>query len=110
MIGKGTQGRKERPSLCHLENGSRVASRPRPIVARFAFWKQKDQVVRAARESRPKDIQFLEDYSKKTPEKRRELIPELIAERKKGCRTYLVMDRSVLIDKPPDGHAITDGQ
>ena len=104
-------GRK-RPHSRHLENGSKITSKPRPIVARFAFWKQKDQVIRAARESKPKDIQFLEDYSKKTLEKRRELIPELIAERKKGRRAFLVMDRLVVTDrsKPPDGHGIVDGQ
>ena len=39
--------------------------------------------MRVARESKPKDVQFLEDYSKKTLEKRRELIPELIAEGEK---------------------------
>ena len=104
-------GRK-RPHPRHLENGSKITSKPRPIVARFAFWKQKDQVVRAARESKPKDVQFLEDYSKKTLEKRRELIPELIAERKKGRRAFLVMDRLVVTDrcKTPNGHGIVDGQ
>ena len=76
-------GRK-RPHPRNLENGSKITSKPRPIVAQFAFWKQKDQVVQAARESKPKDVQFLEDYSKKTLEKRKELIPKLIAERKKG--------------------------
>ena len=103
---------RKRPHPHHLENGSKITSKPRPIVARFGFWKQKDQVVRAARESKPKDVQFLEDYSKKTLAKRRELIPELIAERKKGRRAFLVMDRLVITDtcKPPDGHGIVDGQ
>ena len=45
-------GRK-RPYPHHLENGSKITSKPRPIVAQFAFWKQKDQVVRAARGSKP---------------------------------------------------------
>ena len=66
--------------------------------------------MRAARESKPKDVQFLEleDCSRKTLEKRRELMPELIAERKKGRRAFLVMDRLVVTDtcKPPDGHGI----
>ena len=68
--------------------------------------------MRAARESKPKDVQFLEDYSKKTLEKRRELIPQLIAERKKGRHAFLVMDRLVVTDtcKPPDDHGIVDGQ
>ena len=42
----------------YLENGSKITSKPKPIVAWFAFWKQKDQVVWAARESKPKDVQF----------------------------------------------------
>ena len=104
--------RRKRPHPRHPENGSKITSKPGPVVARFAFWKQKDKVMWAARESKPKDVQFLEDYSRKMLEKRRELIPELIAERKKGCRTFLVMDKLVVTDtcKPPDGHGIVDGQ
>ena len=110
MIERADRVGRNHPPLCHLENGSRVASRPRPIVARFAFWKKKDQLVWAARESRPKDVQILEDCSNKTLEKRRELISELAAERKKGCHAYFVMDRIVFTDKPPNGDGITHGQ
>ena len=50
----------------HLADGSKVKSRPRPIVAKFLSWKDKDRVLRSARSIKPDGIQFLEDFSKRT--------------------------------------------
>ena len=50
-------------------DGSKV--KPRPIVARFQFWKQKDHVIRAARKSKPKNIKFYEDFAKATLDRKK---------------------------------------
>ena len=67
----------------HID-GAKVPSKPRPIVVRFLSWKEKERVVRAARRIKPDGLDFFEDFSKKTLERRREKIPELIRKRKEG--------------------------
>ena len=47
----------------HLADGTKVKSRPRPIVAKFLSWKDKDRVLRSARSVKPDGIQFLEDFN-----------------------------------------------
>ena len=84
---------KRRDPFHHLADGTKVESRPRPIVAKFLSWKDKDPVLRSARSIKPDGVQFLEDFSKRTLDKRKEKIPELIAARKSGKRAFLVMDK-----------------
>ena len=48
----------------------KVEPQPRPIVARFESWKQKEKVIKAARAFKPTNIMFLEDYSQWTLERR----------------------------------------
>ena len=43
---------KRRPPYRHVGR-SKVASKPRPIVARFWIWKEKEKVIKAARKSKP---------------------------------------------------------
>ena len=81
------------------------ADRPkltRPIIAKFTFWKQKEKVLRAARQKKPKDIRLFPDFAKRTLDRHVEKIPELIEQRKKGKIAYLVMDKIVVKDRPPD--------
>ena len=102
MIERAHRVGRSRPSDRH--DWSKV--KPRPIVARFQFWKQKDHVIRAARKSKPKNIKFYEDFAKATLDRRRERIPELIQRRKDGQRVFLVMDKIVHArSKPPDSGA-----
>ena len=84
----------------HLADGTKVKSLPRPIVAKFLSWKDKEKVLRAARSLKPDDIQFLEDFSKRTLDKRKAKISELIAARKSGKKAFLVMDQ-IVYGKPP---------
>ena len=74
----------------------------RPIIAKFTFWKQKERVLRAAKQKKPKDIRLFPDFAKRTLDRRAEKIPELIEQRKKGKIAYLVMDKIVVKDRPPD--------
>ena len=94
---------KCRDPFHHLADGTKVKSRPRPIVAKFLSWKDKERVLRSARSIKPDGVQFLEDFSKRTLDKRKEKIPELIAARKSGKRAFLVMDKIIIANntKPP---------
>ena len=93
---------KPRPPYRHV-GGSKVASKPRPIVARFQIWKEKEKVIRAARKSKPDRVQFFEDFAKATLERRRQKVPELVKARKQGKKAFLVMDRVVYAkSRPPD--------
>ena len=51
--------------------------------------------MQAARRIRPDGMKFFEDFSKRTLDRRKEMIPELIKKRKEGKRVFLVMDKIV---------------
>ena len=100
MIERAHRVGKRHAPFRHLADGTKVKSHPRPIVVKFHNWKDKEKVLRAARLLKPDDVQFLEDFSKRTLDKRKAKIPELIAARKSGKRAFLVMDR-IVYGKPP---------
>ena len=64
-------------------DGTKTKSLPRPIIATFSSWKQKEAILATARKVKPKQIKFFQDLSSKTLKKRAEKIPDLIRERKK---------------------------
>ena len=80
----------------------RSKNRPRPIIAKFTYWKQKEKVLHAARELKPEGVQFYPDFAKRTLQRRVSQIPKLLEERKKGKVAYFVMDQFIVKDKPPD--------
>ena len=95
---------KPRPIGSH-DDASDNDDRPkltRPIVAKFTFWKQKEKVLLAARQKKPKDIKLFPDFAKRTLDRCAEIIPELIEQRKKGKIAYLVLHIIVVKDRPPD--------
>ena len=53
-------------------------------------------MLRSARSVKPDGLQFLEDFNKRTLDKRKEKIPELIAACKSGKRAFLVMDEIII--------------
>ena len=79
------------------------AEEPRPIVAKFQSWKQKEMVLKKAREVKPQNIKFLADFSQLTLNRRRDQVPELIKAREAGHTAYFVADR--LIVKPLSPHS-----
>ena len=88
----------------HLGNASQSREqKPRPIIAKISSWKVKENILREARRKRPEDIMFLHDLSKRTLERRQELIPEMLEARKQGKIAYMVMDKLIIHDrKKPD--------
>ena len=78
----------------HLGNASQSREqKPRPIVAKISSWKVKENILRETRRKRPEDIMFLHDLSKRTLERRQELIPEMLEARKQGKIAYMTMDK-----------------
>ena len=77
---------------------------PRTIVAKMAKWKDKELILRKARQIKPDGVKFLADLSRRTMQKRDEQIPDLIAARKMGKTAYFVLDKLIIRDfkKPPD--------
>ena len=75
---------------------------PRNIVAKFASWKEKENVLRKARLIRPNGIKFVADLSQKTMAKREAQVGDLLQARSNGKIAFFVMDRLIIKDKPPD--------
>ena len=86
---------KPRPSHRTNPDGSTMKVPPRPVIARLSFWKQKEAILKATREVKPKKIRFYQDLSTRTLERRAQKIPDLIAERKRDNTAYLVLDKLV---------------
>ena len=93
---------KLRPQPSHCHDGSKVKISLRPIIVRFQLWKDKEMVVKKARQLKPESIQFQEDYLKRTLDRKKEKIPELIQARKRGKRASLVKDRLSVTDAGPN--------
>lgn len=83
-------------------NGRYHPPKPRAIVAKFKSWKVKEHILKKAREVRPQSLMFVSDFTQRTLDKRRALIPELEEARNNNKQVFLVMDRLVIRDKPPD--------
>ena len=74
---------------------------PRAVVAKLYHWKQKERILKAARNKKPKGLLFVQDFSQRILDKRAEQKDELIKARKDGKIAYFVMDRLITRD-PPD--------
>ena len=96
------------PNHRHVDSASRPTgshanqSQHRPIVPRFRFWKEKENVIREARRKRPKGVQFLNDFARRTLDRRAKKIPEMLEHRRNGKTAFMIMDKLVVYDRPPD--------
>ena len=87
-------------------DGSMVNDQPRPVIVKFTRWKQKEEILRAARQKKPMGAMFYPDLAKRTLQGR---APRLVAECKKGKIVYFIMGQLVLRGKPPDRPRDRDG-
>ena len=62
-------------------------------------------MLKKARDVRPKSLMFVSDFSQRTLERRRALIPELEGARNNNKQAFLVMDRLIIRDKLLDKHS-----
>ena len=72
------------------------------MVAKLERWKDKERILKKAREVKPDGVKFLTDLSKRTLDKREEQVPDLIAARKSGKIAYFVLDKLIVKVKPCD--------
>ena len=81
-----------------LPTGETVPS-PRTIICRLQNWKQRELILRAARQVKPDGIYVNEDLAKETLEKRKELVPKMIQAKKAGKIAFFVLDKLVVKDR-----------
>ena len=94
---------------CHRVNShtrrsnyrSGQAEEPRPIVATFLKWKEKEIVLKKAREIKPQGVRFLADLSSRTIQKRSDQVPKLLEARRQGKVAFFVLDKLIIKDKKP---------
>ena len=91
------------------------AEEPRPIVAKFSKWKEKEIVLKKAREIKPQGVRFLADLSSRTIQKRSDQVPKLLEARRQGKIAFFVLDKLIIKDKkpfnptrPPDDNQTSD--
>ena len=83
-------------------SASQSSGSSRPIIAKIQSWKTKETILKVARKKRPKGIQFMGDFSRRTLERRASMIPEMLEARKEGKTAFMVMDKLIIYDRPPD--------
>ena len=76
-----------------------INRRPRTIVCRLRDWKQKDEILRAARRIKPPGIFVNEDLANETLEKRKEQLDKFKEAKRAGKTAYFVLDRLVIKDR-----------
>ena len=84
----------------HLSQFGR-SDEPRPIVAKYLRWKDKEEVLKLARQTKPESVRFVQYLSRRTLLSRKERIPELMEARKRGKIAYFVMDKLVIKNGNP---------
>ena len=78
----------------------------------------KERILQEARTKRPEGVMFLNDFSKKTLERRAEKIPDMLNARREGKIAYMIMDKLIIHDRhergksnpgrPPDDASATE--
>lgn len=76
-----------------------INTRPRTIVCRLRDWRQKDDILRAARRIKPSGIFVNEDLANETMEKRKRQVDELNAAKRARKTAYIVLDRLVIKER-----------
>ena len=84
-----------------IESANRVGSnigstKPRPIIARFPNFGERQKCMKAAPKLKGSNIYFNEDVCKKTMEKRKPKIEEMKMKRKQGFIAYFSGDRLIV--------------
>lgn len=77
----------------HRIGKPRSDGRPRPIIAKFSFFKEKDYVLSKAPILAGTNFGVSPDFPKEIVDNRKSLLPHLRAARKRGCAAKLVYDK-----------------
>ena len=76
-----------------------INRRPRTLVCRLRDWKQKDEILRAARRIKPSGIFVNEELANGTLEKWKEQLDKFKEAKRAGKTAYFVLDRLVIKDR-----------
>ena len=82
-------------------------SKPRPIIAKFLKYKDRDAVLKARRNLKGTRQTIREDFSERILKKRKDLLPKLNEARNDGKIAYLSYDKLVI--KEPRHHQFAPG-
>ena len=72
---------------------------PRPIVAKLLSFKDREAILRRAKERRPKELYVNEDVSARVRERRRQQADELKRHREEGRIAYFSLDKLVVRER-----------
>lgn len=97
-------GGKLRPSGSGNPSES-LRSRPRTIVCRLNNWKEKEAILKSARQRKPTGLFINEDLATETLEKRKEQMERFKDAKRAGKLAYFVLDKLVIRDRPRQGQA-----
>ena len=61
-----------------------------------------EKVLKEARKKKQKGVQFLSDLARRTLDGKTEKIPEMLEHRRNGKIAFMLMDKLIVYDKPPD--------
>ena len=97
-------GGKLRPSESGNPSES-PRSRPRTIVCRLNYWKEKEAILKSARQRKPTGLFINEDLATETIEKRQEKMERFKEAKRAGKLAYFVLDKLVIRDRQRQGQA-----
>ena len=75
---------------------SPTKSKPPPMIARFSFYKERQQVLKESRKFKGSSVHVQEDFSPRVREIRRKLAPRVARYRDEGKRATLVFDHIIV--------------
>ena len=93
---------KSRDPSRHDGSASQSSRSSRPIAAKIRSWKTKQTILKVARKKRPKRVQFMRDFSRGTLERKASKIPAILEAQKEGKTAFMIMDKLIIYDRPPD--------
>ena len=100
--GVGNKLDRHAPNHLHVDSASCPTGSHANQSQHFRFWKEKENIIQEARRKRPKGVQFLNDFTRRTLDRRVEKIPEMLEHRRKGKTAFMIMNKLVIYDRPPD--------
>lgn len=83
--------------------GKKVPDKPRPIIAKFLNYKDKDKIWNNRKKFKGTNVMVREEFSERISQKRKDLIPKMISVRKEGKIAYLRYDKLIIRERrfPP---------
>jgi len=88
----------------HRVGRKRDDGKPRPIVAKFLNYKDREKVLKARKKLKGSKIVIREDVSERVKAKQKELIPKMMEARREGKVAYIRHDKLIIHDNRYQHH------